>query len=43
MNLYELSLSKSVERHVTIASLIKKYNEIVEKCEADKSLKIKLG
>lgn len=43
MNLYELSLSKSVQRQVTIASLVEKYNKIVENCEADPSLRIKLG
>lgn len=43
MNLYELSLSKSVQRQVTIASLVDKYNKIVENCEADQSLQIKLG
>ncbi len=43
MNLYELSLSKSVQRQVTIASLVSKYNKIVENCEADQSLQIKLG
>lgn len=43
MNLYELSLSKSVQRQVTIASLVDKYNKIIESCEADRSLQIKLG
>jgi hypothetical protein len=43
MNLYELSLSRSVQRQVTIANLIDKYNRIVENCEADPSLRIKLG
>lgn len=43
MNLYELSLSKSVQRQVTIASLVDKYNKIVETCEADQSLQIRLG
>jgi hypothetical protein len=43
MNLYELSLSKSIQRQVTIANLVARYNKIVEKCEADQSLQIKLG
>lgn len=43
MNLYELSLSKAVQRQVTIENLANKYNEIVVKCEADQSLQIKLG
>lgn len=43
MNLYELSLSRSVQRQVTIDTLIDKYNEIIESCEADQSLRIRLG
>ena len=43
MNLYELSLFKPVQRHVTINSLVEKYNEIVKSCEADQSLRITLG
>jgi hypothetical protein len=43
MNLYELSLSKSVQRQVTISNLVGKYNKIIENCEADQSLRIKLG
>lgn len=43
MNLYELSLSKSVQRQVTINGLVRKYNEIVKNCEADQSLRITLG
>jgi hypothetical protein len=43
MNLYELSLSKAVQRQVTIENLANKYNEIVTKCEADRSLQIRLG
>jgi hypothetical protein len=43
MNLYELSLSKAVQRQVTIENLVNKYNEIIKRCEADQSLQIKLG
>lgn len=43
MNLYELSLSKAVQRQVTISALVSKYNDIVKSCEADQSLQIRLG
>jgi len=42
-NLYELSLFRTSERRVTIEKLIEKYNEIVEQCEPDPSLRIAVG
>ena len=41
-NLYELSLFKSSERKVTVEKLVSRYNEIIEVCETDPSLKISL-
>lgn len=42
-NIYEISLFKTAERRVTIARLIEKYNEIIEQCETDPSLRITIG
>lgn len=42
-NIYEISLFKTAERRVTIAKLIEKYNEIIEQCETDPSLRITIG
>lgn len=42
-NLYELSRFQTSERKLTIERLIEKYNEIVESCETDPSLKVSIG
>lgn len=39
-NLYEISLFKTAERKLTVQKLVERYNEIVDKCETDPSLKI---
>jgi hypothetical protein len=39
-NLYEMSLFKASDRKITVAKLIKKYNEIVATHESDASLRI---
>lgn len=42
-NLYELSLFKTADRKVTVEKLVDRYNEVVEDCETDPSLKVTLG
>jgi hypothetical protein len=42
-NLYELSLFKTADRKVTVEKLVDRYNEVVENCETDPSLKVTLG
>lgn len=42
-NVYELSFFETSKRKLTIDALIDKYNEIVEQCETDPSLKIMVG
>lgn len=42
-NVYELSQFKTDQRRVTVERLIEKYNEIVEACETDPSLKVTVG
>ncbi|MGA2542822.1 MAG: DUF4928 family protein [Verrucomicrobiota bacterium] len=41
-NVYERSLFKAAECKVTLAALLARYNAIVEECETDPSLRIKL-
>ena len=40
LNLYELAGFAAAERRVAVGTLVKRYNEIVEKCETDPSLRI---
>lgn len=42
-NIYELSRFETAQRKVTVEQLIEKYNEIVEECETDPSLKVVVG
>jgi len=42
-NVYERSLFKAAECKVTLASLLERYNTIVDECETDPSLRIKLN
>lgn len=42
-NVYELSQFKTAQRRVTVERLIERYNEVVEACETDPSLKVSLG
>ncbi|HEX7634336.1 MAG TPA: DUF4928 family protein [Noviherbaspirillum sp.] len=42
-NVYEISQFKTDQRRVTVERLIEKYNEIVESCETDPSLKVTVG
>jgi len=42
-NVYELSQFKTSERKLTVERLIERYNEIVEACETDPSLKVLVG
>ena len=42
-NVYELSQFKTSERKVTVERLIERYNEVVEACETDPSLKVMVG
>jgi len=42
-NVYEISLFKTADRKITVERLIEKYNEIVEECETDPSLKVSVG
>lgn len=42
-NVYELSRFETSQRKLTVEKLIDRYNEIVEECETDPSLKIKVG
>jgi hypothetical protein len=39
-NIYEISKFKPSERFVTVKDLADKYNQIIEKCKTDLSLKI---
>lgn len=41
-NIYEISKFVSDKRKITISQLVEKYNEIVDKCETDPSLKIEV-
>lgn len=41
-NVYEHSLFSHAQRGVTLAALVEKYNEVIEQCETDMSLKIKM-
>jgi hypothetical protein len=41
-NVYERSLFKTAECKVTLAALLKRYNAIIDECEADPSLRVKL-
>ncbi len=42
-NIYELSRFETAERKLTVERLANKYNEIVEDCETDPSLKVVVG
>ena len=42
-NVYELSFFKTADRKITVERIIDKYNEIVEECETDPSLKVSVG
>lgn len=42
-NVYELSKFETAQRKLTVERLIAKYNEIIEDCETDPSLAIKVG
>ena len=42
-NLHELSSFNDAERRITIDQLINEYNKIVDACETDPSLRIRLG
>ena len=42
-NVYELSQFATAQRKLTVERLIDKYNEIVEQCETDPSLKVMVG
>lgn len=42
-NVYELSKFETAQRKLTVERLIEKYNEIVEECETDPSLKVMVG
>lgn len=42
-NVYELSRFATAQRKLTVERLIDKYNEIVEQCETDPSLKVMVG
>ena len=42
-NIYELSKFKAGERKITIDKIIAAYNEIIDACETDPSLRIELG
>jgi hypothetical protein len=42
-NVYERSLFKAAACKVTLSKLLERYNQIVEACETDPSLRIKLG
>lgn len=42
-NIYEHSLFSHARRGVKLAALVEKYNEIIERCETDMSLKIKMA
>lgn len=42
-NVYELSRFETLERKLTVDRLVSKYNEIIEECETDPSLKVVVG
>jgi len=42
-NVYEISLFKTADRKITVERMIDEYNEIVEECETDPSLKVTVG
>ncbi len=42
-NVYELSRFQTPERKLTLERLVEKYNEIIEDCETDPSLKVLVG
>ena len=42
-NVYELSQFETAQRKLTVVRLIDKYNEIIEECETDPSLKVMVG
>ena len=42
-NIYELSSFKTANLRITIEKLAQRYNEIIEKCETDPSLRLVLG
>lgn len=42
-NVYELSQFESAQRKLTVEKIINKYNEIVDECETDPSLKVMIG
>ncbi len=42
-NVYELSQFKTAERRVTVDRLIAQYNQIVDQCETDPSLRVTVG
>jgi hypothetical protein len=42
-NIFEISFFKATERKVTIERLVEEYNDIVDQCETDPSLRIVVG
>lgn len=42
-NVYEMSLFKTSDRKITVERIIERYNEVVEECETDPSLKVNVG
>ena len=42
-NVYELSFFRAQERKITVERIINRYNEVVEDCETDPSLKVNVG
>ena len=42
-NVYERSLFKAAECKVTLSGLLERYNAIVDECETDPSLRIKIA
>lgn len=42
-NIYEISKFKAIDRKVTIERLVDRYNQIIDECETDPSLKIAVG
>jgi Domain of unknown function (DUF4928) len=42
-NVYELSKFETAQRKITVERLIEKYNEIIDECETDPSLKVMVG
>ena len=42
-NVYELSKFQTSQRKLTVERLIAQYNQIVEECETDPSLKVMVG